>query len=191
MASSKPPAGISSGVSKLSLKTPAPKGAKAQNTKNPPAVADSWEDEDISSASEAGDDTSDHEQERDRQASRASSSKAGTAAPPPTPMSPTYGSRVSFPPANVNAASFDLPSFDASGSSNSASATKRPEKTDAVARRMIASALGVKAPKQTEEQKAYDRAMREKERRRREEEKERERKREEEAARAKEAVWED
>ncbi|KAK2932270.1 hypothetical protein FoTM2_006728 [Fusarium oxysporum f. sp. vasinfectum] len=35
---------------------------------------------------------------------------------------------------------------------------KRPEKTDAVARRMIAAGLGLKAPKQTEEQRAYQRS---------------------------------
>ncbi|KAK6957411.1 hypothetical protein Daesc_000196 [Daldinia eschscholtzii] len=75
--------------------------------------------------------------------------------------------------------------------SDSNSANKRPEKTDAVARRMIASALGVRAPRPTEEQRAYDRAVREKERKRREEEKEAEKKRKEEAERAKVAIWED
>ncbi|CAI4211333.1 unnamed protein product [Parascedosporium putredinis] len=49
---------------------------------------------------------------------------------------------------------------------------RRPEKTDAVARRMIAGALGVKAPKQTEEQKAYDRAIKEQARKKKEEERE-------------------
>ena len=195
MASSKPSVDISSGVSKLSLKTstPALKGTKSQKTKNAAPVAESWEDEDISSASEAGDDLSDHEPYRGRGTPGSGSSQTGTAAPPPTPMSPTYGARMPFPPAAVNATGFDSPSFgtDAGNSSMASAATKRPEKTDAVARRMIASALGVKVPKQTEEQKAYDRAMREKERRRREEERERERKREEEAARAKQAVWDD
>ncbi len=38
---------------------------------------------------------------------------------------------------------------------------KRPG-ADAVARRMIASALGVKVPRMTEEQKKYDQAIREK-----------------------------
>lgn len=68
--------------------------------------------------------------------------------------------------------------------------TKRPEKTDAVARRMIASALGVKAPKLTDEQKAYERAMRDKERKNRELGKEEERKRQAEAEKAKVAMWE-
>jgi hypothetical protein len=56
---------------------------------------------------------------------------------------------------------------------------------------MIASALGVKVPRMTEEQRAYDRAVREKERKKREEEREAERKREKEAERIKAAMWDD
>ena len=66
----------------------------------------------------------------------------------------------------------------------------RPEKTDAVAKRMIAGALGVRAPKKTEEQKAYDRAIKEKEVKRRNAEKEAAARAHEEAERAKAAVWE-
>ena len=68
---------------------------------------------------------------------------------------------------------------------------KRPEKTDAVARRMIAAGLGLKAPKKTEEQKAYEKSVREQERRRREQEKLAEAKRKEDAEKAKRAVWDD
>jgi hypothetical protein len=67
----------------------------------------------------------------------------------------------------------------------------RPEKTDAVAKRMIAGALGVKATKKTEEQKAYDRAIKEKEIKRRNQEKEAVARAKEEAERAKAAVWDD
>ena len=67
----------------------------------------------------------------------------------------------------------------------------RPEKTDAVAKRMIAGALGVRAPKKTEEQKAYDRVVKEKEIKRRNAEKEAAARAKEEAERAKAAVWED
>lgn len=56
---------------------------------------------------------------------------------------------------------------------------------------MIAGALGVKAPKKTEEQRGYERAVREKEIKRREAEKERGRKEEEAAKKAKAAIWED
>lgn len=68
---------------------------------------------------------------------------------------------------------------------------KRPEKTTAVAGRMIAGALGVRAPKRTDEEKEYDRAMREKERKRRAEEKEREKREAEEREARKKAVWDD
>lgn len=67
---------------------------------------------------------------------------------------------------------------------------ERPATTDAVARRMIAAALGVRT-KSTTEQRAFDKAVREKEKKKRDEERERRReddKREEEAKRM---VWED
>lgn len=67
----------------------------------------------------------------------------------------------------------------------------RPEKTDAVAKRLVAGALGVKTPKRSEEQKAYDRAMKEREMRRRNGEKEAKMRVEEESARAKAAIWND
>jgi hypothetical protein len=54
---------------------------------------------------------------------------------------------------------------------------------------MIAGALGIKAPKKTEEQRAYDRALKEKEMKRRNQEKEAAAKAKEEAERAKAAVW--
>lgn len=67
----------------------------------------------------------------------------------------------------------------------------RPEKTDAVAKRMIAGALGVRAPPKTEEQRAYEKAAREKEVRRRREEREERERGEKERERARAAVWED
>jgi hypothetical protein len=67
----------------------------------------------------------------------------------------------------------------------------RPEKTDTVARRMIAHALGVKMPKQTEAQRAYDKAMREKARKKQNEDREAKERQEEEAERAKAAIWDD
>ena len=68
---------------------------------------------------------------------------------------------------------------------------KRPEKSSATASRMIAGALGVKGPKMTEEQRKYEKAVREKERKRMETEKEEGMRREREAAEAKKAVWDD
>jgi len=54
---------------------------------------------------------------------------------------------------------------------------------------MIAGALGVKAPKKTEEGRAYEKAVREKERRRRERAKEEEGRTEREREEARRAVW--
>lgn len=87
-----------------------------------------------------------------------------------------------MPPSRFPSAS--SASVDADGPS------KRPEKTDAVARRMIAGALGLRAPRATEEQKAYERAVREQEKKRRDAEKEEERRREEEAERKRREIWE-
>jgi len=56
---------------------------------------------------------------------------------------------------------------------------------------MISAALGVRAPKRTEEQKAFDRAVRDKEIKRKKEEKERLAREAEEAERARKSVWED
>ncbi len=67
----------------------------------------------------------------------------------------------------------------------------RPEKTTQTAARMIAGALGVRAPKRTEEQRAYDRAARENERKRRERDGEERRAAEAQRERAVKAVWED
>ena len=67
--------------------------------------------------------------------------------------------------------------------------TSRPETTDVVARRMIFSALGLKIPKKTEEQRAHDRAMREEEMRRKNEARVAAAKAKEEAEKAKVTVW--
>ena len=56
---------------------------------------------------------------------------------------------------------------------------------------MIAGALGVKAPKKTEEQRAYERAVKEKEIKRRNQEKEAAARAKEEAEKAKAAIWND
>jgi hypothetical protein len=54
---------------------------------------------------------------------------------------------------------------------------------------MIAGALGLRTPKRTEEQRAYDRAVKEKEIKRRNQEREAAAKLKEEEERAKAAVW--
>ncbi len=186
-------------LAKLSLKTTeletAPR-AKAAKKKDSP-IADSWEDE--------ADDSDGSDAESTPVAGTTTASnqlQTGTSAPPPTPMTPVAAaSKRPFSPSALATPGFTIPPFDGPGSSSSGypaapsgaagGPSKRPEKTDAVARRMIASALGMRVPRATEEQKAYDKAVREKERKRREEERERERVREEEAAKARQAIWDD
>lgn len=73
----------------------------------------------------------------------------------------------------------------------SGEATARPEKTTQTAARMIAGALGVRAPKRTEEQRKYDKAVRENERKRREREREEEVEKERRREEARRGVWED
>lgn len=166
---------VASSVSKLSLDTQNAKKPAKPTTKKEP-VADSWEDEDLSSDTET-------ETERTSNPAPSEGDPHGTSAPPPTPVTPSYG-QGAFSSADPSGG------YHISAGSSGAPAA-RPEKTDAVARRMIAGALGMRAPKLTEEQKNYDKAVREKERKRREEEKAAQRRREEEAAKAKAAMWDD
>lgn len=67
---------------------------------------------------------------------------------------------------------------------------ERPTKTDAVARRMISAALGVRT-KSTKEQREYDIAVRTAEKKKKEEEKEKKKLEEDEKERMKTAIWED
>lgn len=170
MSSTSASSNLSTGVSKLSLQTSDPKKTTTKSKPKKQEIVDSWEDEDISSGS-------DTETESDWPAKSSEGHSQGTAAPPPTPISPTY---------TQSAATASTPSIYSAGSESPGS---RPEKTDAVARRMIAGALGLKAPKLTDEQKAYQKAIQEKERKRREEQKAAEKRQEEEAAKARAAIW--
>ncbi|KAF5570382.1 ubiquitin smt3 [Fusarium phyllophilum] len=163
---------VSSSLKNLSIDT---KDEPSVLSKKPTAkkktkkvVADSWEDSDSDSNAEP---------EAESESNKPTPT-ATTAPPPPTPMSPVGG----------------LPWEPHSGSPGhraGADPDKRPEKTDAVARRMIAAGLGLKAPKQTEEQRAYQRSVREQEKKRREQEKEEEKKRQADVEKAKAAIWDD
>lgn len=66
---------------------------------------------------------------------------------------------------------------------------KRPEKTTQIASRMIAAGLGVKSPKQTEEQKEYDKAVREKEMKALNQQREEKKRKEDEKEKANKAMW--
>lgn len=167
MPSDTAPSDISSKVSKLSLQTSDTKKPTTKaKSKKKEEVVDSWEEEDLSSGSDT-----------ETEAETPIVHSQGTSAPPPTPISPTQYDRD---PSNGYRTTLDSPGSSA-----------RPEKTDAVARRMIAGALGLKAPKLTDEQKAYQAAIKDKERKRREEQKAAEKAKEEEAAKARAAIWDD
>ncbi|PYH99390.1 hypothetical protein BO71DRAFT_394468, partial [Aspergillus ellipticus CBS 707.79] len=99
--------------------------------------------------------------------------------PPPTPISPQITPSQSWSPYGNNAGS----------PSGSRSPARRPEKQTAVAGRMIAGALGIRAPKRTEEQRAYDRAVKEQEIKRRNREREEAAKAKEDEEKVKAAVW--
>lgn len=136
-------------------------------------VVDSWEDEEMSD-SEPGDD----------QALKNV----------PEPKTPTVSSLPSAPPPTPLTASGPGASWDTHHSAEASSSSarndgKRPEKTDAVARRLIAAGLGIKAPKQTEEQVAYQKSVKEQEKKKRDLEREGEKQQQEAKERAKAAIW--
>jgi hypothetical protein len=138
-------------------------------------VADSWEDE-LSS----GEETEKEEvTTRSTDLTPSASNAEGPLAPPPTPITHqgSFTDQKPWVPESFH-------SRDSAGSPRA-----RPEKQTAVASRMIAGALGIRAPKRTEEQRAYDRAMKEKEIKRRNRSDDEEAKVKEEEERAKAAVW--
>jgi len=164
------PQALESSLKTLSLHPQPSKSATSFKKKQP--VSESWEDEELEDSGE----------ETNRPLSPQQSADYPSA-PPPTPISPsTSFARETF--ISPHGYATDI-------AADAKVERARPEKTDAVAKRMIAGALGVKAPKKTEEQKAYDRAIKEKEIRRRNQEKEAAARAKEEAERAKAAAWED
>jgi len=164
------PKDLESSLTKLSINPQPSKSSSSFRKKQ--SVADSWDDE-----SDSGSDTS---TDTGRPLSPQTSANYPSA-PPPTPISPSHHESFISPYGYGSEG----------GREERRERTVRPEKTDAVAKRMIAGALGVKAPKKTEEQRAYDRAIKEKEMKRRNKEKEDEARKKEEAEKAKAAVWED
>ncbi|KAL4939967.1 hypothetical protein BDV06DRAFT_213854 [Aspergillus oleicola] len=168
--------------------------AVSSSRKKKAPVADSWEDE--------VDDSDDNDNEPSTQGttSPAVTDSLGTSPavaegpldPPPTPISP----QTSQPWVGTSGAGGYGPGHTSrSRSTSGAGATqdrnRRPEKQTAVAGRLIAGALGIRAPKRTEEQRAYDRAVKEQEIRRRNREREEAAKIKEDEEKAKAAVWDD
>ncbi len=162
---------MESKLAKLSINQDLPKKLMAkQPTESPKTVADSWDDEV---------DSSDPETEADDAVPPSKSPVPN--APPPTPASPSSG----------------FPSWASPDSLTPSPQTghyhenqRRPEKSTAVAGRMIAAGLGMKTPKKTEEQRAYDRALRDNEIKGRNKEKEAKEKEREENEKARTVMWE-
>ena len=161
-------AAMESKLKKLTLDSSAPAAHPKAERKNKTPVVDSWEEEDLSDSDDGADSSSNADQ------------SSIPNAPPPTPIisshRPVWDNSRGFP-------------SDRSQSARDRDEGRRPEKSTAAASRMIAAGLGVKAPKKTEEQRAYDRVAKEQEMKRRNREKEAVMKEKEEAERAKNAVW--
>ncbi|EXJ71478.1 uncharacterized protein A1O5_05286 [Cladophialophora psammophila CBS 110553] len=160
-------------------------------------VVESWEDDDASSPVEDDCNTRTPVEGMGLSLKPSESADPALRPPPPTPIAPGNGAQyIDWSPAQVLGGGRPstrpyTPPEASTPQSDSDRDRRRPEKTTATASRMIASGLGMKAPKKTEEQKQYDRAVREQEMKRRSKEKE-EREREREAdEKAKAAVWDD
>ncbi|KAG9639602.1 hypothetical protein KCU95_g10557, partial [Aureobasidium melanogenum] len=140
-------------------------------------VADSWEEE--ASLDQEPSSTTNH-------------TANPTPEPAPVPQSTHLPPHLKYRSAAPSPPSRSLtPPSRSTTPSSSTSSERRPEKTNAVAHRLIAGALGVKVPRRTEEQRAYDKAMREQEKRKRDKEREAKKKADEDAAKAKAAIWDD
>ncbi|CAD6504608.1 BgTH12-00116 [Blumeria graminis f. sp. triticale] len=137
------------------------------------STLDSWEDEQISSEDEIEDPLSPEQPAN------------FPLAPPATPISQT----ISFTHESLNG----ICGYNLENASDvrTARGCPRPDKTDAAAKRMIAGALGIKPSKKTEDQMAYEKAVKEREVKRRKQEKEALQRTQIESERAQQAIWSD
>jgi hypothetical protein len=157
-------------------------GTKPLSAKSKDDVAESWEDEDVDLNAPTPTDTS-------SPTIQPVSSRTMPNPPPPTPISPSSGHSYDWAAAGALGGGRPQPYASSGQSTPRTDSDRRPEKSTAAASRMIAAGLGVRAPKKTEEQREYDRAVREQEIKRKNREREdRERERNEDE-RAKNAVW--
>jgi len=149
-------------------------------------VVESWEDDDADG---------DVESETPTQSERGPIKSPDPALhpPPPTPISPgNSGQYIDWSPAQVlGGGRPNTTATDAyqDGDRDAERERKRPEKTTATASRMIAAGLGIKPARKTEDQRQYDRAVREQEMRKRIKEKEEQERTREADERLKAAVW--
>lgn len=160
---------------------------------------DSWEDE----VNENGSDTETETEAKTPPASSKpvfGSSYDSPAPPPPTPSSPFFTMMPTdpsvndrtLPPLGVDGAIDSTPSSGTNTPPNRDGAKqKRPEKSTAVASRLIAAGIGQKAPKRTKEQREYDQAMKVQEKKKRDQAKAEEERKKTETKKAKQAIWGD
>jgi len=162
---------MESKLERLSLDTQSRAGEASRKSRSKVPVADSWDEE-----SATGSDT-------EVEASSTADKSSIPSVPPPTPIS------SSGFPSWETAAGTASPTYSALSGGRGDEEKRRPEKSTAVAGRLIAGALGVKAPKKTEEQRAYERAVKEQEIKKKNREKAAKEKEKEEAENAKNAIW--
>lgn len=139
-----------------------PKDSGNQPVRKTEETPESWEDEVIDDASPV---------EAPGPSLKQITSNDSPAPPPPTPISPQSTDPISQRWDAGSLADTGRPTPRHVGSARE-NGDRRPEKTTATANRMIAGALGIRAPKKTEEQKQYDKAAKEAEIKRRNREKE-------------------
>ena len=96
-----------------------------------------------------------------------------------------------YPPYGLDGALDSKSSSDSSSPTNKGGEEKRPEKSTAVASRLIAAGIGQKAPRRTKEQREYDQAMKIQEKKKRDQAKDDLKKKEEEKKQALNDVWGD
>ncbi|KAF5870199.1 putative ubiquitin-like protein smt3 protein [Botrytis fragariae] len=197
------PKDLSNTLSNLTINPSSTPSKPFSRAKKSISLADSWEDE-ASSGSDTETET-DTTQPPSTENTLSPTSSSFPSAPPPTPISPPPPSEHFPPPPSssssknpINSSSaqefenpYGYPGPSSSSPNSARGPERRQEKTDAVARRLIAGALGVRAPKKTEEQREYERVQKEKEMKRRKEEREEEEKRRQEAEKIKKGVWDD
>lgn len=169
---------IESKVSRLSLdikNARSPKKTGELSAKAVEETPESWEDEITSPVEAPG------------PSLKQITSNDGPAPPPPTPVSP-HADPMSqrWESGSLVDSGKPTPRYSTSTRENG---DRRPEKTTATANRMIAGALGIRAPKKTEEQKQYDKAAKEAEIKRRNREKEQQEQKRLEEEKAKAAIW--
>lgn len=201
----RPSESLSDSVSTLNISsqpsTPPRRLSKNKKPKPKPKVAESWDDESLSSSSPSpSEDEGNNDsgiEEKDNTTKLSDVQKDVPRAPPPTPIGriPPSGGMRAF--ADDDDGGDYLAPTSARAVAGQRSSTgvgadeKRPEKSTAVASRLIAAGLGVRAPRRTEEQREYDRAIREQERKKKEKEQEEERRKVQEREKAKAAMWGD